>query len=78
MKADSHKKSSFGLKQTTLEKIESVFQQHYAIDAVIIYGSCAKGTYKEHQTHPRHCEERSDAAISRTTPTNKIASLHSQ
>jgi len=45
--ADSHKKGSFGLKQVTLEKLESVFQKHNAIDTVIIYGSRAKGTYKD-------------------------------
>jgi predicted nucleotidyltransferase len=31
----------------TLEKLASVFQKHSAIDSVIIYGSRAKGTYKE-------------------------------
>jgi len=44
---DSHKKQSFGLKHMTLEKLGSVFQKHDAIDSVIIYGSRAKGTYKE-------------------------------
>jgi uncharacterized protein len=47
MSVASDEKDSFGLKQATLEKLKSVFQKHDAIDSVIIYGSRAKGTYKE-------------------------------
>ena len=35
-----------GLSQTTLDKLNSVFRQHSAIDSVLIYGSRAKGTYR--------------------------------
>ena len=36
----------FGLSLTTLDKLNSVFAQHDAIDSVLIYGSCAKGNYR--------------------------------
>ena len=36
----------FGLSLTTLEKLNSVFAQHNAIDSVLIYGSRAKGNYR--------------------------------
>jgi len=36
----------FGLPQSTLDKLYSVFKKHTAIDSVVIYGSRAKGNYK--------------------------------
>lgn len=36
----------FGLPPTTLEKLNSVFAQHDAINSVLIYGSRAKGNYR--------------------------------
>jgi predicted nucleotidyltransferase len=36
----------FGLSVATLEKLNSVFAQHSAIDSVLIYGSRAKGNYR--------------------------------
>lgn len=36
----------FGLPPTTMEKLNSVFAQHAAIDSVLIYGSRAKGNYR--------------------------------
>ena len=36
----------FGLSPATLEKLNSVFAQHTAIDSVLIYGSRAKGNYR--------------------------------
>lgn len=36
----------FGLPPATLEKLNSVFAQHNAIDTVLIYGSRAKGNYR--------------------------------
>lgn len=36
----------FGLSAATLEKLNSVFAQHSAIDSVLIYGSRAKGNYR--------------------------------
>jgi predicted nucleotidyltransferase len=36
----------FGLSPATLEKLNSVFAQHNAIDSVVIYGSRAKGNYR--------------------------------
>lgn len=36
----------FGLSLTTLDKLNSVFAQHNAIDSVLIYGSRAKGNYR--------------------------------
>ena len=38
--------AQLGLSQTTLDKLNSVFQQHSAIDLVLIYGSRAKGNYR--------------------------------
>lgn len=35
-----------GLSQTTLDKLNSVFQQHRSIGLVLIYGSRAKGNYR--------------------------------
>lgn len=37
---------AFGLPPETLDKLNSVFAQHQAIDAVLIYGSRAKGNYR--------------------------------
>lgn len=37
---------SFGLSAATLDKLNSVFVRHDAIDAVLIYGSRAKGNYR--------------------------------
>jgi len=36
----------FGLPPATLEKLNSVFAQHAAIDSVLLYGSRAKGNYR--------------------------------
>ena len=36
----------FGLPPATLDKINSVFAQHGAIECVLIYGSRAKGNYR--------------------------------
>lgn len=36
----------FGLLPTTLEKLNTVFAQHGAIDSVLIYGSRAKGNFR--------------------------------
>jgi len=36
----------FGLPPATLDKLNSVFARHSAIDAVLIYGSRAKGNYR--------------------------------
>jgi len=36
----------FGLKQTTIDKINGVFHMHPEIDKVVIYGSRAKGNYR--------------------------------
>lgn len=36
----------FGLPPATLDKLNSIFSQHKAIDAVLIYGSRAKGNYR--------------------------------
>lgn len=37
---------SFGLSAATLDKLNSIFARHDAIDAVLIYGSRAKGNYR--------------------------------
>lgn len=37
----------FGLKATTIDKIVSVFAQHSEVEAAILYGSRAKGNYRE-------------------------------
>ena len=37
----------FGLKEETIEKVQKVFSQFPQIDEVILYGSRAKGNYKE-------------------------------
>lgn len=37
----------FGLDTLTLQKIQSVFAKHKEIEEAIIYGSRAKGTYRE-------------------------------
>lgn len=37
---------SLGLSLATLEKLNSVFARHDAIDSVVIYGSRAKGNYR--------------------------------
>ncbi|MBS0422987.1 MAG: nucleotidyltransferase domain-containing protein [Proteobacteria bacterium] len=36
----------FGLSPATLEKLNTVFAQHHAIDSVLIYGSRAKGNFR--------------------------------
>lgn len=36
----------FGLSRATLEKLNSVFAKHGAIESVLIYGSRAKGNYR--------------------------------
>jgi len=36
----------FGLSPATLEKLNSVFAQHDAINSVLIYGSRAKGNFR--------------------------------
>jgi predicted nucleotidyltransferase len=36
----------FGLSAATLDKLNSVFARHSAIDSVVIYGSRAKGNYR--------------------------------
>lgn len=36
----------FGLKSTTIEKICTVFSQHPEVEKVILYGSRAKGNFK--------------------------------
>ena len=38
--------AKLGLSQTTIDKLNSVFKQHPAIDSVLIYGSRAKGNYR--------------------------------
>lgn len=38
--------SQFGLPPETLEKLNSVFAQHNAVNTVLIYGSRAKGNYR--------------------------------
>ena len=38
---------NFGLKQETIDKINSVFKRHPEVEEVIIYGSRAKGTHHE-------------------------------
>ncbi len=37
---------NFGLKQETIEKINSVFAKYHEVEEVIIYGSRAKGNYR--------------------------------
>ncbi len=37
---------SFGLDQTTFEHIQSVFAKHPEVDQVVIYGSRAKGNFR--------------------------------
>ncbi len=37
----------FGLNHTTIEQISRVFSTHPQIEQVIIYGSRAKGNYRE-------------------------------
>lgn len=37
---------TFGLKETTIQKIRSIFIKYLAIEKVILYGSRAKGNYK--------------------------------
>jgi predicted nucleotidyltransferase len=36
----------FGLSPATLEKLNTVFVRHHAIDSVLIYGSRAKGNFR--------------------------------
>lgn len=37
----------FGLKAATIDKIVSVFAQHSEVESAILYGSRAKGNYRE-------------------------------
>ena len=37
----------FGLPEKTINKVNSVFEKHFEIEEVIIYGSRAKGNYRE-------------------------------
>jgi predicted nucleotidyltransferase len=37
----------FGITKTTLQKLEELFSRNMLIDKVIIYGSRAKGNYRE-------------------------------
>jgi uncharacterized protein len=37
----------FGLKATTIEKISNVFHQHLEVESAILYGSRAKGNYRD-------------------------------
>ena len=37
----------FGLSDSTIDNIKSVFEKHPLVEQVIIYGSRAKGNYKE-------------------------------
>jgi predicted nucleotidyltransferase len=39
-------KLCYGLKESTIEQIQSVFSRHEAVEEVILYGSRAKGTYR--------------------------------
>ncbi len=43
---DSQGKTTYGLSQKTIKKINLVFQKVEAVDAVILYGSRAKGNFK--------------------------------
>ena len=38
--------AKLGLSQTTLDKLNSVFFRHKAINSVLVYGSRAKGNYR--------------------------------
>jgi len=38
--------AKLGLSPATLDKLNSVFKQHSAIDSVLVYGSRAKGNYR--------------------------------
>lgn len=42
---DADKAAKLGLSQATLDKLNSVFQQHSGVDTVLVYGSRAKGNY---------------------------------
>ena len=37
----------FGLKESTIDKVNSVFLNHLEIDEVIVFGSRAKGNFRE-------------------------------
>lgn len=37
----------FGLSQTTIQKLQSVFKKYSQLEQVVLYGSRAKGNYKE-------------------------------
>lgn len=39
--------AKLGLHISTLDKLSSVFKQHQSIDSVLIYGSRAKGNYRQ-------------------------------
>ena len=39
--------SRFGLKPDTLERLKAIFQQHPKVQRVLIYGSRAKGNYRD-------------------------------
>jgi len=46
LEAGGYTKQPFGLSSLTLSKLDSVFKDHASIEAVVIYGSRAKGSYK--------------------------------
>jgi len=46
LKVDGHRQQAFGLSSLTLNKLDSVFKDHTSIEAVVLYGSRAKGCYK--------------------------------
>lgn len=37
----------FGLKESTIDRINAVFSQYPDIEKVVLYGSCAKGNYRD-------------------------------
>ena len=37
----------FGLKETIIEQINSIFLQHFNIEKILLYGSRAKGNYRQ-------------------------------
>lgn len=38
--------SRFGLKESTITAIQSTFKKYPEIEQALLYGSCAKGTYR--------------------------------
>lgn len=43
---NNQKKITYGLNQKTIKKINLIFQEFEAVNAVILYGSRAKGNFK--------------------------------